>query len=57
MEERQLGILLDKGDLRQSINSLQSFHKLRVIPQQLLPVVDEFGVVIMKKLRNCSDIR
>jgi DNA polymerase III delta prime subunit len=43
LEEKQLGALLEKGDLRQSINSLQSFHRLRLIPPQLLPVGEEFG--------------
>ena len=43
MHERQLQALLERGDLRQSINSLQSFKSLKVIPEQLLPISDEFG--------------
>lgn len=38
LNEKQLHSLLEKGDLRQSINSLQSLHTLRNIPDNLLPM-------------------
>ena len=38
IEEKQLTNLLEKGDLRQSINSLQSLHKLKNIPSEMLPI-------------------
>jgi DNA polymerase III delta prime subunit len=57
LQERQLAALLEKGDLRQSINSLQSFHRLEVIPQQLLPVSEELGVELMAKISQCHDIK
>lgn len=57
LQERQLSALLEKGDLRQSINSLQSFHRLSNIPEQLLPVTEDFGGELMKKLTVCNDIK
>ena len=38
LDEEQIQILLEKGDLRQSINSLQSFQKLSFIPAEVLPI-------------------
>jgi DNA polymerase III delta prime subunit len=57
LQERQLMALLEKGDLRQSINSLQSFHKLANIPEQLLPVTEEFGAQLMHRVSQCHDIK
>lgn len=57
MQEKQLTTLLEKGDLRQSINSLQSFHKLSIIPEQLLPVTDDFGEQVIHQLKRCSNIK
>ena len=57
MHERQLQALLERGDLRQSINSLQSFKSLKVIPEQLLPISDEFGQDLLVKLGFCTDVK
>lgn len=57
LDQRQLSALLDKGDLRQSINSLQSFHRLANIPDQLLPVTEELGVDLLNRLSLCTNIK
>lgn len=57
MHEKQLQALLERGDLRQSINSLQSFKSLKVIPEQLLPISDCFGEDLLVKLGLCTDVK
>jgi DNA polymerase III delta prime subunit len=57
MHEKQLQALLERGDLRQSINSLQSFKSLKIIPEQLLPISDGFGEDLLVKLGLCTDVR
>jgi hypothetical protein len=57
LQQGQLHALLEKGDLRQSINSLQSFHRLTVIPEELLPVTENFGEHVMDQLSVCSNIK
>lgn len=57
LDNRQLHTLLEKGDLRQSINSLQSLHRLAKVPEQLLPVGEELGADLINKLSLCTDIK
>jgi DNA polymerase III delta prime subunit len=57
LEDQQLRVLLEKGDLRQSINSLQSFQRLANIPPELLPLGENFGDDIVRQLSSCHDIK
>lgn len=51
-------MLLERGDLRQSINSLQSFSGLASIPPELLPMTDKYGENILVNLSSrCGSIK
>ena len=47
---------MEKGDLRQSINSLQSLSKLSMIPSHILPAHDEECKEIFHNIYKFSNI-
>jgi DNA polymerase III delta prime subunit len=57
LDETDLVNLLEKGDLRQSINSLQSFHSLRIVPLNLLPTPSEYCKQIINAVFTASSVK
>jgi replication factor C subunit 2/4 len=49
--------LLEKGDLRQSINSLQSFHSLRSVPLNLLPTPIQYCEKLINSVFTANNIK
>ena len=49
--------LLEKGDLRQSINSLQSFHSLHLVPLNLLPTPIQYCEKLINAVFTASNIK
>lgn len=48
---------MEKGDLRQSINSLQSLSKLSRVSGYLLPVHDDDCGRMLERIGNCSSFK
>ena len=57
LDETDLVNLLEKGDLRQSINSLQSFHSLRTVPLNLLPTPSEYCKSIINAVFTANSVK
>ena len=57
LDETDLMNLLEKGDLRQSINSLQSFHSLRTVPLNLLPTPAEYCKRMINSVFTASSVK
>ena len=53
---QSLNILVEKGDLRQSINRLQSLSKLSTISSYILPAHDIECKEILENISKCSTL-
>lgn len=56
INQEHLRLLLEKGDLRQSINSLQSLQGLKEVPAHLLPTPNELGEQLLDRIGAASCI-
>ena len=57
MNRDNLQLLVEKGDLRQSISSLQSLSGLSTISESILPIPNKKCAEIFDQIRNCSNLK
>lgn len=57
MNRANLQLLVEKGDLRQSINSLQSLSSLEAISECILPISNAKCSEIFYHIQSCSNLK